>query len=769
MKTLYADIIIEISHEKLDKSFQYRIPPELCGKVKIGTRVKIPFGRGSGEKLILGYCVSIGESPLIDPFKIKEIAEISAPDYEKEPMEQLIALAAWMKSHYGGTLIQALKTVLPVRSKVKKKEKTEISLSIEQDQAMEYSAEFNRKHQVARLRLIKALIEYPEIDMSVARTQLNIPANTIRSMEAKGIISVRKSEVARLPDQNNGQNPGFSKKLLGSGDQYNGEGPASCRLVLNPDQEMAVARFQRDFENGIRQTYLIHGITGSGKTQVYIEIMEKAIDKGYQAILLIPEISLTFQTVMRIKARFGERVSYLNSSMSKGERHDVFNLAAANELDIIVGPRSALFTPFPRLGVIIIDEEHEGSYKADSMPKYHARETAIERARLAGASVVMGSATPSVDAYYRAQRGEYLLVGLFKRAGDGELPKVEVVDMRQEFMKGNKSMFSDSLSEKIGDRLKKKEQVMLFLNRRGYSGFVSCRKCGFVFKCPHCDVALSSHRDNKGTGWLLKCHYCGYSERNPKNCPECGSIYIGGMRAGTEQVEESLKSKFPGARIIRMDSDTTSRKGDYEKLLQVFANEEADVMIGTQMIVKGHDFPSVTLVGVLAADLSLYAADYRAGERTFDLLTQAAGRAGRGKMAGEVVIQTYSPGNFAIAAAARQDYNDFYCQEIAFRKLMKYPPVSHLLKVLIEDKNESRAIESASNLAKRVKEPNDTEDIVCIGPAPDTKAKLQDYYRQAFYVKNGDTEILSKIKDRVELEAKKLSYSTRVSFDFDPI
>ena len=368
----------------------------------------------------------------------------------------------------------------------------------------------------------------------------------------------------------------------------------------------------------------------------------------------------------------------MNSRLSPGERYDQMMRAKAGKVDVMIGPRSALFTPFPDLGLIVIDEEHEPTYKSEQTPRYHARETAVRRALMEGAGVVLGSATPSLEAMYRARKGEYVLLELKNRSRMQQLAEVYTVDLRQELREGNRSILSLKLQELMEDRLKKKEQIMLSLNRRGYSGFISCRECGHVIKCPHCSVSLSVHRD--GT---MRCHYCGYTCAKVTACPECGSRHIGEFRAGTKQIEDIVKERFPGARVLRMDMDTTRQKDSYEKILSAFANEEADILVGTQMIVKGHDFPNVTLVGVLAADMSLYTDDYRSGERTFQLLTQAVGRAGRGDRPGEAVIQTYSPEHYAVVKAAAQDYEAFYAQEISYRELMGYPPVEHLLAVLV--------------------------------------------------------------------------------------
>ena len=457
----------------------------------------------------------------------------------------------------------------------------------------------------------------------------------------------------------------------------------------------------------------------------------------------------------------------MSSALSAGEKADQFERARRGELDVMIGPRSALFTPFSKLGVIVIDEEHENSYKNESMPKYHTRDAAIQIAKMRGACVVLGSATPSMDSYHRAMKGEFRLCRLSQRLTGGTLPSVEITDMRQELRDGNRSILSARLQELITKRLDGGEQIMLFLNRRGVSGFVSCRSCGFVFKCPHCDVTLSLHR-----GGRMLCHYCGHEEPAAKVCPECGSPYILGMRAGTQQVEETMHRMYPKARVLRMDADTTSAKGSYERILSSFANEEADILIGTQMIVKGHDFPKVTLVGILMADLSLYASDYCAGERTFQLLTQAAGRAGRGESPGTVVIQTYQPDHYSIRRAASQDYEGFYEEEIMYREVMHYPPAAHMLGIQFQSELEDRAMAMAGDIAMRIRK--QFPDLTVIGPAAASYGRLRDIYRFVLYIKEESYDTLMQCKDTAEayldcLREKGIDTKVQVFFDFDPV
>ena len=554
------------------------------------------------------------------------------------------------------------------------------------------------------------------------------------------------------------------------------EGEAQNIETLTSEQQRAVSMIEESVVSGRQDNYLIHGVTGSGKTEVYMELIAHCIQSGRQAIVLIPEIALTYQTVMRFFARFGNRVSIINSRLSNGERYDQFERAKNGDIDIMIGPRSALFTPFSNLGLIIIDEEHENSYKSESVPRYHAREVAIEYARMSDAIVVLGSATPSVDSYYKAKTGVYRLLELDKRVDDRPLPKCEVVDLRQELREGNRSILSTRLQELMEERLLNGQQTMLFLNRRGKSAFMSCRACGFVVKCPHCDVSLSEH-----SGGVMVCHYCGYRQPVPKVCPSCGSKYISGFKAGTQKIEAMVAKRFPQARILRMDYDTTRAKDAYEKILQAFSNHEADILIGTQMIVKGHDFSNVTLVGVLAADMSLHVNDFHAAERTFALLTQAAGRAGRGKLPGNVVIQTYDPDHYAIRTAKEQDYEAFYDKEIEYRRLMHYPPVWNMLLVHVTSPDESecasmsqQVYDIASQMISHADEnqsPDDRHQIQLIGPADATIAKVNDIYRKVIYMKTSDYAALISIKDGIEqaVKADTAMKHANISFDFNPM
>lgn len=744
---MYADIIVDITHEKLDKIFQYRIPKEMEGRLQTGMEVLIPFGRANRETK--GYVIGFSEKCNYDPEKIKEITQISQNHIAIEA--KLVALAAWMKEHYGGTMIQALKTVLPIKQQEKQKEQRSIRLLLDRREAKERLSYFLSKNQTARARVVAALLDRPILPYEYVTRQLKVTAAVLRAMEEQGILQIEAEVVYR--------NPVTAKRTK------------QQSFCYTEAQQAAIHTFCEEYRRGKRGTYLVYGVTGSGKTEVYMEMIEHVIAEGKQAIVLIPEIALTYQTVMRFYQRFGDRVSIINSRLSKGERYDQMIRAKRGEINVMIGPRSALFTPFERLGLIIIDEEHEGTYKSEQTPRYHARETAIARAAMEGASVVLGSATPSMEAFYKAVTGEFRLLRLPERAKQRAMAHVTVADMRKELEKGNRSIFSDALRSLMEDRLKKKEQIMLFLNRRGYAGFISCRSCGHVVKCPHCDVSLSSHRNGK-----LVCHYCGYEQPMVTSCPECGSSHVGGFRAGTQQIEELLLREFPQAKVLRMDMDTTKQKDGHEKILAAFSSGEADILVGTQMIVKGHDFGNVTLVGVLAADLSLYADDYRAGERTFQLLTQAAGRAGRGEKAGEVVIQTYSPEHYSIVAAAKQDYEQFFQEEMTYRALMGYPPASQLMAVLVSCKEEE-LLETACHYLKAYAETcckkceRAGTSVQLIGPASPYVGKVRDTYRRVIYLKSEQEAVLVFLKDQLEqyIEINSGFQNLWIQFDLNPM
>ena len=647
MQKQYADVIVDISHERLDRPFQYLIPEEFEGQVRVGSRVRIPFGRG--KRLIDGYVIGLSGEPKLEEEKIRPIER---PAKDGSTVEgNLIRLAEWIRETYGSTMIQALKTVLPVKREKRNASAPAQFAGLQQD----------TEHQ------------------------------------------------ALTAEQRCARDAVFA--------EWSGKG----------------------------RPCLIRGITGSGKTHVYFSLIEAVSKEGRQSIVLVPEIALTWQIVRRFYARFGDRIAVLHSGLSAAERADQFARIHAGEADVVIGPRSALFAPLPDLGLIIVDEENETSYASEKTPRYHARETAEERARMEGAHLVLGSATPSVDARFRCECGTYALIELTERFGGAKLPSVHVIDMRNELRAGNRSILSLPLQEAIADRLQRAEQTMLFLNRRGHSGFLSCRSCGYVVKCPHCDVSLTSH-----VGGKLICHYCGYTTGTLTKCPSCGSGYIKGFQIGTEKVEQEVSRQFPTARVLRMDADSTKKRGSYEQILRAFAEGEADILVGTQMIVKGHDFPGVTLVGAVAADLSLFAGDYRAAERTYQLLVQAVGRAGRGKRSGEAFIQTYQPEHYSIQAAAAQDYESFYEEEISARTLLGYPPTRELLAIHASGAEEETLDLAMKYMGRYVERIRRSESTALIGPAPERIAKIRDRYRRVLYIKDREPAELARIRRELE-------------------
>ena len=742
---MYAKVIVDISHEKLDKGFDYRIPAHLDGEIYPGVQVNIPFGKGN--RIIQGYVIEVKETAGYAEDKIKEIIDVVRNSIPIE--SRLISLAWFIKENYGSSMNQALKTVIPIKETKQAVINKTVCLIAESEQLEVAIEKYERKHATARLKILYALKESAEVAWPLLQ-KLGVTLAVAKALQDEGLVDIKEETSYRNPIKYTDLKP------------YD--------IQLNKEQDKISKGIGAYIDNnamGYGGVHLIHGITGSGKTEVYMDVIDKVIADGKEVIVLIPEIALTYQTVMRFYRKFGSKVSIINSKLSAGERFDQFERAKKGEIKIMIGPRSAVFTPFRNLGLIIIDEEHEGSYKSETAPRYHARETAIYRAKSEGAAVILGSATPAVDSYYKALTGEYILYELKSRAKDSKPATVHIVDMRDELAMGNRTMFSGKLDELIRDRLAKKQQIMLFINRRGYAGFVSCRNCGTARKCPHCDVGLTLHNNSK-----LICHYCGYETPMPKTCPECDSKYIAAFGTGTQKVEEAVKKMYPSARTLRMDMDTTSKKDGYEQILSQFSNGEADVLIGTQMIVKGHDFPNVTLVGVIAADLSLYASDYRSAEKTFQLLTQAEGRAGRGKLDGEAVIQTYSPDNASIIAASKQDYTEFYNQEILYRNMSEYPPVISLMAIHLTSKDEKMLATLATSIKDLITRAGvEVKTLRIIGPADANISRINDVYRKVIYIKSKEYNNLIKIKDFIEAEFELMDEKKRASvqFDFNPM
>ncbi len=753
MPILYADVVVDISTGELDKVFQYKIPEHLVDTLDIGMQVVIPFGKGNRQ--IMGYVVNISKETDYDPAKIKDILKVVNTELALE--SQLIRLAWQIRKVYGGTMNQALKTVIPVKRQVRDVVEKYYEPAVPVDEMRAYIQRISGdKRYVQRVRLLEAMINVWNMQGALPIYSLKdlcglagTTKTIVQSLVKEGILKEDVSKVYR--------NPSSLKGTL------------TEQVILNEQQNQAANGIWQDEAHFV---HVLHGITGSGKTEVYMELIARTIASGGQAILLIPEIALSLQTVTRLQTRFGSRVAVMNSRLSEGEKYDQYLRAKRGEVDVVVGPRSALFMPFEHLKLIIIDEEHDGSFKSENTPKFHARDVAMWRAQMCGAKLVLGSATPSLETYARALSGMYGLHELTIRAKEGSrLPNVQVVDLRQEFKLKNKKIFSGELREKILERLERKEQIILFLNRRGFAGFVSCRSCGHVFKCKHCEVSMTAHYG----GWL-KCHYCGYEQPMPKICPECGSPYVAAFGTGTQKVEQMIMDEFPGARVLRLDRDSTAKKDSMEDILNRFRNGEADILVGTQMIVKGHDFPNVTLVGILAADLSMFSNDYMAAERTFDLLTQAAGRSGRAGDGGEVVIQTYNPEHYSIVCAANQDYKSFYRQEMLYRKMLHYPPAMHMLVVLVQSADDTAAdtyIRKLLEDSKRYAE-QFADTIYFVGPANASISKGKDIYRKVFYIKSKKFPYLTALREYMENHLKALQgdgvyNNIMIQFDVNPM
>ncbi|WP_113674739.1 primosomal protein N' [Vallitalea guaymasensis] len=737
----YADIIVDISHSKLDRVFQYRVPHNLMDKIVIGTVVDIPFGKGN--KNLKGYVIGFTDKPNFDVDKIKDITGVASMNMSIEA--HLIKLAVWMKERYACTIISALRTLIPIGKKVNEKTQKEIVRIIETDELKSYIKMWDNKNYKALSRAGNHLLTCEKCKQSTIIKKADITPAVLSNLEKKGIIKINSERIYREPYNVN--NIRRSKNKLPNIEQ---------QKVINK----VLSNLYKE-----SQVHLIHGITGSGKTEVYMQIIEKVLEKGQQAIVLIPEIALTPQTVRNFISRFGNQVGVMHSKLSAGEKYDGWRRARDGDITIMIGPRSAVFTPFKKLGMIIIDEEHEMSYKSEVSPKYHAREVAIKRGEMTGADVVLGSATPSLESYHLAKEGKYTLLELKEKAASTNKLDVKVIDMREELINGNKSIFSDTLRNEIQNKLFNKEQIILFLNRRGYSRFVSCRQCGYVIKCDSCDIPYTYH----AYGDKLICHYCGKTINMVSKCPSCNSKYIKQFGIGTEKVESYVKKEFPTARVLRMDLDTTTRKNSYDTILGKFRNGEADILIGTQMVAKGHDFPDVTLVGVIAADLSLYMSDFRASERTFQLLTQVTGRAGRSNLQGTAIIQSYTPEHYSITKSKEQDYIGFYEAEIKYRQVMNYPPFSNLLVLLIQSTNEKELIRRSFELKNDILLVASRMGLEIIGPSPANVSKIKNNYRRVILLRSTEykelMQFINRYMERLSIKYKDIS----IQMDINPL
>jgi primosomal protein N' (replication factor Y) len=818
----YAEVIVGVTAKKLDKVFHYGVPEQLKATLTEGMRVIVPFGARTVEGYVLGF-TDIAGVPDCD---IKDI--IGTTDKEALLQHDLLALAGWIAERYMCSKVEAINAMMPKGARVTGHRyvfpaeeynagKNEDLSSLKELEYQAFQCIVNRvkitEKEIYRqfgerkgrsalktlngLGLIKIQGEIKaglkpqvlhKVELAIDENQLqeiitglqksapkqaqalktaraNGPAGiqdlvnkagvsiyTVRELIKKGWLEVKATEVRR--------DPYCSKEF-----------ERTQALKLNNQQLKALKKINSAIDSGKHKTFLLHGVTGSGKTEIYLQAIDHCLKKGKQAIVLVPEISLTPMMIERFKGRFGDMVAVFHSRLSEGERFDEWRMIKSGQVKVVVGARSAVFAPFGNLGLIIIDEEHETTYKQEDTPKYHARDVAVVRAKLCRSVVILGSATPSLESYARAKAGNYDLLTLNDRVCERPMPVVEVIDLREEIQAGHSSIFSRSLINKVQEALKKKEQVILFLNRRGYSTFVVCRECGLVMKCPKCSISLTLHaRENE-----LRCHYCNFSRQAPVNCPKCSSKSIRHFGIGTQRVEAEAQKWFPDANIARMDMDTTTRKGSHEKILNTFKLGEADILIGTQMIAKGHDFPGVTLVGVITADTALNLPDFRAAERTFQLMTQVAGRAGRGGTPGEVIVQTYNPEHFSILSAQTHDYRQFYAQEMNTREVLGYPPYCSLVRIVVLGMDENNVIRGAEILAENLRQAVAVQNLgveqPLLGPAPAPVNKLKNRYRWQICIRGTPGRLIRNVISAALEKAEKDRYLANlgISIDVDPV
>lgn len=727
---LYAEVIINSEALEIDRPFTYKVPEEFNNEIKIGQIVKVPFGKGN--KTSEGFILNLKNDDNIK-FKTKNIAAILV----KDPVidEDDINLIEFLREKTLCKYIDAFRLLIPVGimkgAKAKKKKvivlKNEDLSNIKNPDGYKKIIEFFKTNsgKYTKSELIN--------EHSISQYKLN-------KLIENEVLSIEEESVFRYNDR-----------------VYNKD----SAKTLTIEQENII----REYINSDDKMFLLKGVTGSGKTEVYMKLVERVLLEGKSAIILVPEIALTPQMIERFKGRFGVNVALFHSKLSDGERFDEWFRVKEGKSKVIVGARSAIFLPAKNLGLIIIDEEHENTYKSEQNPKYQTKEVAEYLSELKGCKVILGSATPSIETYYRALTGEMKLLELNSRVDNKPMPPMKVIDMRNELKGGNKSLFSRELFIAIQERLKRKEQIILFLNRRGFSTFVSCRSCGYVFKCDECDISMTYHKNG-----LLICHYCGKTKREPRECPKCHSKYVKFFGAGTQRVEEEVKKYFNNAGILRMDVDTTRDKHSYERIYNTFKNGEADILIGTQMVSKGLDFKNVTLVGILAADMSINIPDYRAAERTFQIITQVAGRAGRGDKQGEVLIQTYTPQHYSLQYAVNYDYEGFYEKEFTVRAMMKYPPFGKLLLINGTSKKEELLKNFMHKITMMIKPlVENCLDIEILGPIPCMISKVKENYRWQIVIKGEFDSYFSKnIKEILYDENKNVYNDIRISMDINP-
>ncbi|TGB04893.1 primosomal protein N' [Halobacillus salinus] len=775
----FARVIVDVPSKNTNRPFDYKIPEKFESVVQPGVRVIVPFG----PRKIMGYVVALTNESDFD--KVKNLSEVL--DVTPALTEELLHLGKWLSKQTLSYYVSCLQVMLPQVMKAKYRKElwklTESPLDSELDRVFDGRAVLDYEEFDASgvsYHTLRKHIDDGEVDVhyevksreTKRTTRMVQPA--LDEMELLGFLEdlskqakkqkaiveyftehrepiSKKQLLQTLSTTSASLKPLIKDGVLKEFDQEVFRDPYQDReferttpFELTEEQAEAIGPILKTIDREQHDTFLLHGVTGSGKTEVYLQSIQKVMDKGEEAIMLVPEIALTPQMVERFKGRFGSKVAVLHSALSAGEKYDEWRKIQRKEVQVVVGARSAIFAPFSNIGLIIIDEEHETSYKQEDRTRYHARDVAIERAKRHHCPVVLGSATPALESYARAAKGNYQLLTLSKRMNDATMPDVEIVDMREELHEGNRSMFSRMLKEKIEDRLTKGEQAVLFLNRRGYSTFVMCRDCGHVSECPHCDIALTFHkRQNR-----LKCHYCSHEEPMPTECPECESKTIRYFGTGTQKVEEALEQLIPEARVLRMDVDTTRRKGSHERLLTKFGNKEADILLGTQMIAKGLDFGNVTLVGVLAADSLLNLPDFRASEKTFQLLTQVSGRAGRHEKPGEVVVQTYTPEHYSVDLASEYDFDRFFQEEMRIRKAFNYPPYYFLTLITVSHPNQLKVQEVTTKIAQFMRQKLSDQSFV-LGPTPSALTRINNRYRYQCMIKYKKEPEQRKLVERI--------------------
>ncbi|USK76475.1 primosomal protein N' [Peribacillus frigoritolerans] len=796
-----ASVIVDVPAKQTDREFDYRIPGKWNQVIKPGMRVIVPFG----PRMVQGFVTGLKANS--DFAKLRFIKE--PMDLEPILNDELLQLGDWLTKEAMCFKISALQAMLPAAMKAKyekvikvaedKKDQLPSSIQnlfgkndslswkdvIEGENASlvqkemqngNLELEYNVKNRLNKktVRVIKSLLSPMELKemasaiSSHAKKQqellqyfiehqepiplkellelMNTSSGTVKSLVSKGALAEMDQEIYRDPYENRV----FEK---------------SIPFTLTAEQTAALKPIQEKIHHDEHDVFLLYGVTGSGKTEVYLQAIASVIEKGKEAIMLVPEISLTPQTVKRFKERFGEQVAVMHSGLSVGEKYDEWRKIHRKEVKVVVGARSAVFAPFENLGLVIIDEEHESSYKQEETPRYHARDVAIERAKSYGCPVILGSATPTLESFARAKKNVYKLLTLSQRMNKNALPAVDIVDMREELRTGNRSMFSELLFTKLKDRLEKGEQTVLMLNKRGHSSFVMCRSCGLVINCPNCDISLTYHRFND----IMKCHYCGFEEGMPSVCPECESEHIRFFGTGTQKVEEELAKILPETRVIRMDVDTTSKKGSHERLLNAFGEGKADILLGTQMIAKGLDFPNITLVGVLSADTMLHLPDFRSSEKTFQLLTQVSGRAGRHQLPGEVVIQTYTPEHYSIELSALQDYDAFYEREMYLRRQSHYPPYYYVVLITVSHEDLMKTVsvtEKITNyLGSRL-----NRDSVVLGPVASPISRINNRYRYQCLIKyKREPDLNQHLRTLLEHYQKETAQNhLQISIDLNP-